>query len=167
MYALNTQLQRAYIVPKLNTFIDLGSQGFNWKVDDKSRHYLFGINLQWDLFAWGQHSYRTRQAALDVSSAAVEYDEAEKSFRLQLTNALNDFNTAVSNYHSAQTQQQLAEKYYSDQLKAYREGQLLYIELLDAQNQLTTAQLQLSLAFAGVQIARAEAERDMAAYPLN
>jgi len=167
IYALNTQLQRASFVPRLNTFIDLGSQGFDWKVDDKSRYYFFGINLQWDLFAWGQHNYRTRQAALDVSSAAVEYDEAEKSFRLQLTNALNNFNTAVSSYHSAQTQQQLAEKYYSDQLKAYREGQLLYIELLDAQNQLTTARLQLSLAFAGVQIARAEAERDMATYPLN
>jgi len=155
------------MIPTLSTFIDLGSQGFNWTVNDQSRYYLFGVHMQWDLFSWGQHNYRIKQAQADVSTTALQYDETEKQFQLQLTQSVNDYNSAVSNYGSARSQQQYAEKYYTDQLKAYKEGQLLYIELIDAQNQLTTAQLQLSLAFANVQIARAETERNLATYPLN
>lgn len=167
MLSLNHKLEQAYLVPKLNTFVDLGTQGFNWKVDNKSRYYLFGVNLEWNLFAWGQHTYRAKQVQIDVNTTLLQYDETEKAFKLQLTQALNNYNTAISSYYSAQSQQQLAEKYYADQLKAYKEGALLYIELLDAQNQLTTAQLQLSLALANVQIALAETEKDLATYPLN
>jgi outer membrane protein TolC len=167
LFGLNKKLEQSYMIPKLNTFLDLGSQGFNWTVDNESRYYFFGVNLQWDLFAWGQHTDRIRQAQMDVSTTAVQYDETEKSFRLALTRSLNDYNSSVSNYYSARSQQQYAEKYFTDQMKAYKEGQLLYIELLDAQNQLTTAQLQLSLAFANVEIAKAETERNLATYPLN
>jgi len=167
LYGLNKKLEQSYMIPTLSTFIDLGSQGFNWTVNDQSRYYLFGVHMQWDLFSWGQHNYRIKQAQADVSTTALQYDETEKQFQLQLTQSVNDYNSAVSNYGSARSQQQYAEKYYTDQLKAYKEGQLLYIELIDAQNQLTTAQLQLSLAFANVQIARAETERNLATYPLN
>ncbi len=165
--SLNKKLQQSFMIPTLSTFLDLGSQGFNWSVNDQSRYYFFGLHMQWDLFAWGQHKYRIKQAQTDVNSAKLEYDETEKAFRLALRQATNDYNSAVSNYNSAKSQRQYAEKYYNDQLKAYKEGQLLYIELIDAQNQLTTAQLQLSLAFANVQIAKAETERDLATYPLN
>lgn len=71
------------------------------------------------------------------------------------------------NFNSAQTQLQLAEKYYRDQFKVYKEGQLLYIELLDAQNQLTQARLQLLQAWAQVQISQADIERAQATYPLT
>jgi outer membrane protein TolC len=123
--------------------------------------------MQWDLFAWGQHNYKAKQAQLDINTTQLQYDETEKAFQLQYTQASNDFNSAISNYNSSRAQNKLAEKYYADQMKAYKEGQLLYIELIDAQNQLTTAQLQLSLAYANVLIAKAETERALATYPLN
>ena len=167
MLQLSRKMEQSYIVPKLSAFADLGSQGFNWTVNDKSRYYLLGINLEWNFFAWGQHNYRIRQVQSDADAAALQYDETEKAFRLQATQSLNNYQTAIANYHSAVSQKQLADKYYDDQLKAYKEGQLLYIELLDAQNQLTTAELQLSLAFAGVQIALAETERNLATYSVN
>ena len=167
LYGLNKKLEQAHMIPKLNTFIDLGSQGFNWTVNDQSRYYFFGVNLQWDLFAWGQHNYRIKQAQIDISTTQLEYDQTEKAFQLQLDQSVNNYNKAVSNYSSASAQKQLAEKYYTDQLRAYKAGQLLYIELLDAENQLTTAQLQLSLAYANVRIAEAETERNLATYPIN
>ncbi len=167
MFDVNKKLQQSFIIPKLNTFVDLGSQGFNWKVNDKSAYYLFGINLEWNLFAWGQHNYKVKQAQLDINTTQLQYEGTERAFRLQLTQAMNDYNSAVSNYNSAKAQKRLAAKYYADQFKAYKEGQLLYIELIDAQNQLTIADLQLSVAFANVQIAKAETERNLTTYPLN
>ncbi|HXS35982.1 MAG TPA: TolC family protein [Flavipsychrobacter sp.] len=167
VYNLNTKLQRSYLVPKLNTFIDLGSQGFNWDVNNKTAYYLWGVNFEWDLFAAGRNQYKIKQAALDVQSVEAQYDQSEKTFALQLSQAKNNYNTAVANYNSAKTQLSLASKYYNDQMKVYKEGQLLYIELLDALNQLTDAQLQLSVSVANVQVALADIERCNASYPLD
>jgi outer membrane protein TolC len=157
---------KSYLVPKLSTFLDLGSQGFNWNVDSKSRYYMWGLSLQWDLFAAGQRKYKAQQAAIDVSNLQAAYNETSISFQLEQQIAENNYHTAVANFSSAREQLQLAEKYYADQSKVYKAGQLLYIELLDAQNQLTNARLQLSVAFAAVQTAIADIERTQASYKL-
>lgn len=67
----------------------------------------------------------------------------------------------------AKKQLALADKYYTDQFKVYKAGQLLYIELLDALTQLTNARLQLAVTIANVQVAYADTERHAATYPLN
>ncbi len=167
MYGLSAQMQRAAAVPKLSTFLDVGSQGFDWAFNDKSRYYFFGVSMEWSLFAWGQAHYKARQADLNVQETNARYDQAESAYKLQLVQAENNYKTAVASYLSAMAQEDLAAKYYNDQLKAYREGALLYIELLDAQNQLTAARLQTAAAIAAVQIAIAETERNTASYPLN
>ncbi|MCF6405832.1 TolC family protein [Chitinophaga filiformis] len=157
---------KSYLVPKISTFLDLGSQGFNWSVDNKSRYYMWGVNLQWDLFAAGQRKYKAQQAAIDVSNLQAAYNETSISFQLEQQVAENNYRTAVANFKSAREQLLLSEKYYTDQSKVYKAGQLLYIELLDAQNQLTNAKLQLSVAFAAVQTAIADIERTQASYKL-
>lgn len=157
---------KSYMVPKLSTFLDLGSQGFNWNVDSKSRYYMWGVTLQWDLFAAGQRRYKAQQAAMDVSNLQAAYNESSISFQLEQQIAENNYRTAVANFRSAREQLQLSEKYYTDQSKVYKAGQLLYIELLDAQTQLTNARLQLSVAYAAVQTAIADIERTQASYKL-
>ncbi len=166
-YDLAEQMQRSYLIPMLSTFLDLGSQGFNFELNNKTRYYLWGVNLQWDLFAGGQHRYKSQQAKNDKQALEAQYNETEKALAMQSQQASNNFNTAIANYRSAQKQVQLANKYYSDQLKVYKEGQLLYIELVDAINQYTTAQLQLSLSQAIMLGAAADIERTQASYTLN
>ncbi|PZF70812.1 TolC family protein [Taibaiella soli] len=167
VYQLNKKIQQSYIVPKLNTFLDLGSQGYDWKYNNKTQYYMWGVNLQWDLFAAGRNHYKTQQATQDVKAVKAQYSETEQALKLQLEQVINNFNTATANFQAAQTQLQLAQKYYTDQLKMYKAGQLLYLELIDAQNQLTNAQLQRAVAFANVQIAQAGIERTIASYPLQ
>jgi len=163
---LQQKQQQAGIIPKVNTFLDLGSQAYNWNFNHNSRYYLWGVNLQWDLFTGGQRRAKAKQAASDAYTAQAMYDETAQNMRLELTTAGNNLQTARSNYQSAQTQLQLSEKYYADQVKVYKEGQLLYLELLDAQQQLTNARLEALQAYAQVQIAQAEIERAQATYPL-
>lgn len=164
---LQYQQSRAYLVPKLSTFLDLGSQAFNWNFDNKSRYYLWGVNLQWDLFTAGQRKHKARQAATEVQTLEAAYNETNSALQLELTTAENNYRTAAAAYGNAQTQLQLSERYFADQLKVYKAGQLLYIELLDAQNQLTSARLQLSVAYAQVQTALAEIERTQASYSIQ
>jgi outer membrane protein TolC len=166
MYQLNTQMQRSNVIPKLNAFLDLGSQDYNFRVNNKSMYYFGGISLQWDLFAGNKNNYKIKQASIDVAAAQSRYSDAEKAYRLQETQSKNNLNTAITNYQSALKQTALSERYYNDQFKIYKEGQLLYIELVDAQNQLTIARLQLTATEAEIQIAIAELERNQATYPL-
>lgn len=163
---LQYRLSSSYLIPKLSTYLDLGSQAYNWKVDNKSRYYMWGVNLQWDLFAGGQRKYKAQQAASDIQVIQASYNETNSALQLEVNTAQNNYRTAVASFTNAQTQLQFSEKYYNDQLKVYKAGQLLYIELLDAQNQLTSARLQLSVAFAQVQTALAEIERTQATYKL-
>src|ERR1044072_4129566 len=118
---LQQKQQKDGIVPKVNTFLDLGSQAYNWNFNHNSRYYLWGVNLQWDLFTGGQRRAKAKQAASDAYTAQAMYDETAQNMRLELTTAGNNLQTARSNYQSAQTQLQLSEKYYTDQVKVYKE----------------------------------------------
>ncbi|MEN0056147.1 MAG: TolC family protein [Mucilaginibacter sp.] len=166
-YDFDYKLQKSGFIPKLNTFIDLGSQGFNFNVNDKTRYYFWGLNLQWDIFTGGQRKYKSLQSKASYNAASAQLETTNLSLRLELDQSYNQYQSATSSLKSARAQFAFAQKYYSDQHKAYKAGELLYIELLDAQNQLTTARLLVAEDEANVQIAAAELERDQAAYPIN
>jgi outer membrane protein TolC len=163
----NKKLERAYLLPKLSSFLDLGSQGFDFQYNNKTQYYLWGISLQWNLFAGGQHKYRVQQASLGMESMISQYKETFNTFQLQLVQSLNNQQTALSDYKNAQTQLALSEKYYEDQFKLYKAGELLYLELLDALTQLTNARLQVAVTLANVKVAGAETERNEASYPIQ
>lgn len=167
VYTLDYKLQKSGFIPKVNTFIDLGSQGYDFKVNDKTRYYMWGVNLQWDIFTGGQRKARAAQSQAKIQAATAQLDQTSQQLNLQLDQAYNNYQSAKAAYQSSVSQLTFAGKYYNDQLKAYRAGQLLYLELVDAQNQLTSARLQIADTQAGLQVALAELERDQATYPIN
>ncbi|SDD41157.1 Outer membrane protein TolC [Mucilaginibacter pineti] len=167
VYTLDYKLQRSGFIPKLNTFIDLGSQGFDFAVNNKTRYYLWGVNLQWDIFTGGQRKYKAEQSRANYNAATAQLSQTEQLLQLQLDEAYHNYQSARAAYKSTAAQLLFASKYYNDQLKAYRAGQLLYLELVDAQDQLTGARLQIADAQANLQITIAELERDQATYPIN
>jgi outer membrane protein TolC len=120
-----------------------------------------------NLFAGGLHKSRIQQAAVGKQEAESNYEETSSQLKMQLVQSVNNLHTALSDYQNTKKQLALADKYYADQFKVYKAGQLLYIELLDALTQLTNARLQLAVAIANVQVAYADAERNAATYPLN
>lgn len=166
-YRLNEKLQKAYLIPRLSTFLDLGNQSMGLHFDDKSRYYLFGVNLEWTLFGAQKYKHRIRQATLDVQAIENATAQTTDALQLQLYQAGNNYRTALRNLVTAESQLSFAQRYYRDQLKVYKEGQLLYIELVDAQNQLTQAQLQMAVSQAAVQTAYAGVERAQASYNIE
>lgn len=162
--ALSGQLARAGALPKLSTFIDLGSQGDFVNFNRDTRYYLFGVTLDWRVFANNRTQYKVKQAELEQKATGEQISQVEQQLQLQNKTAANTFQSAVLTYRATKSQTALSQQYYQDQQKLYREGQLLYIELLDAQNRLINDQLQQSISYLNVQTRAAELERARASY---
>jgi outer membrane protein TolC len=160
-------LSKSYIVPKLNTFLDIGSQGFDWQFDNKTRYYFFGVSLQWDLFASGRNQFKVKQAQLEGKIMQSQTDYVEMQLQLQFTTSVNDFNASIFTYRSSVSVLSTSQKLYNDLLRLYKEGQAIYIELLDAQNQLIQSELQVNISLYDTYIKAAEIERANASFNIN
>ncbi|WP_194972604.1 TolC family protein [Aquiflexum lacus] len=160
-------LSKSFIVPKMNAFIDLGSQGFDWQFDNKTSYYFLGVSMQWNLFASGRNQHRIKQAQIDQKIINSQTDYVSLQLQLQLTNAINDYKAALFNYQSAVFAYNTSTKFYSDILRLYKEGQSLFVELLDAQNQLVQSELQVNISLYDTYIKSAEIERANASFNIN
>jgi len=163
----SNRLAKSYLVPKVGVFFDMGSQGFQWQVNQNSMYYFGGVTLEWNLFSFGRNSLRASQVEQDFKIVKSQKDATVDQLSLQLSMAVKNYEAARSNYTSAIDQVKSAENYYTDILRLYSEGRAMYIELLDAQNQYTEAQMKESISKCAVLIRTAEIERSISSYNLN
>ena len=162
-----TALAKSYKRPKVNSFVDFGSQAFDFKVNDKSVYYFAGLSLEWNIFSGNKNRYKIRQAEADGQVLQSQSNYVEQQLKLQLTISTNSFKAAIADYNAAKSQVASSQKYYNDMFRLYKEGQAIFIELLDAQNQLVNAKLQLNISLFDTWIKATEIERANAGYSLK
>jgi len=162
-----TGLAKSYIIPKLGTFIDLGSQAFDWKFNNNSRYYLFGVSLEWNLFSSGKNNYRVKQALADREALAAQTDYVQQQLLTELKVRQAGMQSAIAQYEAAQSQLKTSQTYYNDMVKLYKQGMAIYIELLDAQNQWIDAQLNANIALYDTWIAYTAIERANASFTIQ
>lgn len=153
-----TNLIRAANKPRLNAFLDLGSQGFG-RVNDKTAYYLAGISLQWNLFEFGRTATRQAQVQADKRALLAQEKQVARQLELRYLVALESYQAALKNSTAAEQRVIASKRYYDDMFLVYKQGQALYIELLDAQQQWTTARIQASIARAAKQEKFADLQR--------
>ncbi|MCG2618019.1 TolC family protein [Terrimonas sp. NA20] len=152
-------LANSYKRPKLNSFLDVGSQGFDFKVNSNTRYYFLGLSLEYNIFSGGKNKHKVKQAEADLNNIKAQTSYVSQQLALQVKISANTFKAAVINYQAALSQVDASEKYYRDMLRLYKEGSALFIELLDAQNQLVSAQLQANISLYDTWIRQSEIER--------
>jgi len=162
-----TALAKSYKRPKLNSFVDLGSQAFDFKVNNKSLYYFAGLSLEWNIFSGNKNKYKIQQTEADGQVLQSQTSYVEQQLKLQLTTSVNSFKAFLAEYNAAKSQVASSQKYYNDMFRLYKEGQAIFIELLDAQNQLITAKLQLNISLFDTWIKATEIERANAGYNLK
>lgn len=160
-------LAKSYLIPKLGTFIDLGSQAFDWKFNSQSRYYLFGVSLEWNLFSSGKNNYRVKQTIADREALASQTDYVQQQLLTELKVRQAGMQTAIAQYEAAQSQLKISQTYYNDMVKLYKQGMAIYIELLDAQNQWIDAQLNTNIALYDTWIAYTAIERANASFTIQ
>ena len=162
-----TGLSKSALQPKLNTFIDVGNQGFDFKINRKTPYVFLGLALEWDVFTGGKNKLKIKQAEMESNIIASQTDYAESQLKLQLNNNFIAFSASLLQYDFSLLQEKTSEQFSKDIMKIYKEGQVLFIELLDAQNQLISSKLQSNIALYDAWIKVAEIERANASFTLN
>lgn len=153
------KLTEAYQIPKVNAFVDLGSQGFNFEVGNGSLYVLGGLSIDLPIYNGNRNKQKIKMAEMDVAIVQAQRDQVADQLALQLLTSQRDYASALQQFSSARTQVRTAQQYFDDVTKQYREGQVLYIEYLDARNELTNAELQQSINLFNVWLKWTEVQR--------
>ncbi len=162
-----TSLSRSFLIPKIGTSLDLGSQAFDWKFNRNSRYYLFGVSLEWNLFSSGKNSYRIKQSIATEQATVAQTNYITQQLLTELNVRSANLQSASAQYQSAKSQLKTSQTYFNDMTKLYKEGMAIYVELLDAQNQLVDAQLQSNIALFDTWISYTAIERANASFNLQ
>lgn len=167
-------LNKSYKKVKVGASLDLGSQGRFAQIASADKNFfmpnafvLLGISLDLPIYSFGRNQLKIMQSELEISSLDAQMQQVKTQLNLQVEMAKNSLNATREIYHSKASQVSTADRYYRDMMRRYKEGNLNFIELLDAQTQITTAQLQQSISLYDVWTKWVELERAKASFELK
>jgi outer membrane protein len=158
------KMDQSFRTPRLNAFLDLASQGYDFKVNDKSLFYLAGVQLQVPIFTGKRNLYKIQQTKLDALTIELVTSNTRQQLELAASISKNNVANAYSNYQAAIKQQESSQKYFKLIDKGYKEGVNSFIEFLDARNQITNTELQVNISKYKTLAALADYERQTASY---
>lgn len=174
--SINLQLlgiNQSYKKLKIGASLDLGSQGRFAQIASVDKNFfapnafvLLGVSFDLPVYSFGRNQLKIKQSEMEIASLDAQLRQVRNQLDLQTELAKNSLNSAKEIYESKASQVSTAERYYRDMFRRYKEGNLNFIELLDAQTQITTAQLQQSISLYDVWIKWVELERAKASFQL-
>jgi outer membrane protein len=153
-------------LPKLGAFVDLGSQASNWQFNSGSRYYLVGVQLTLPIFQGFRNNIQIKHGKLEVDKAALELQNNTARLQVAADLAWNTLQTSRQNHQAAREQLLSAKSYFNLVDKGYQQGVNSLIEFIDARNQLTSSELQLSLRHYDLLKAVAQYERETSSFNL-
>jgi outer membrane protein TolC len=166
-------LNQSYKKFKIGASLDLGSQGRFAQIAGADKNFfapnafvLLGVSFDLPVYSFGRNQLKIKQSEMEIASLDVQLQQVRNQLDLQAELAKNSLNSAKEIYESKASQVSTAERYYRDMMRRYKEGNLNFIELLDAQTQITTAQLQQSISLYDVWTKWVELERAKASFQL-
>lgn len=152
---------KAAFYPKLNTFLDLGSQAQDWHFNSQSRYYMLGVQLSVPLYSGNRIRYQIKQSYLDGKSLALGVEQAKQQYSMAAQSAINTLQSSIETYYAKQKQLASAESYQRLIDRGYKAGSNTYIETIDARSQLTNARIDKNIQAFQVLINKAEVERNI------
>lgn len=161
------KMNKNYWVPKINAFLDLGSQGTNWEVSRKSAYYMFGVSASIPIYNGSRNQQQIKQTKYELENARLQLDQVEQQLELQRQQALRNTLNARENWETAKVQLEASKEYFALVSGANREGLTNQLEFIDASNQVTNAELFVLIQYQNYLSSLAELERAAATYPLN
>jgi outer membrane protein TolC len=161
-----TKLASSHWIPKVNAFADFGSQAFDFGFSDKTRYYMAGISVEWNIFTAGTNAAKQERAQAEYQAVRAMQSDAERKISLRYYAAMQMLQSSYSTYKAASLQTSSAQILYNDMQLLYKNGKALYIELLDSYTTLISSQLRQSIAAADILMKLADVERASAEYKL-
>ena len=160
-------MNKAYNKPKIGGILDIGSQGKISDIQAKNAFVLLGLSFDLPIYAGNRNKLKIKEQEMELAALSQQENQIKNQLILQAQLAQNAFLTAQNMLPAKQTQVVTAQKYLADTMKKYKENMLNYVELFDAQTQVTNSLLQKNLAVYDSWIKLAELERATASFSLK
>jgi outer membrane protein TolC len=160
----NLSYDRNYLLPKLNAFYDVGYQGFGFHFNGTQFYQLAGVNLVWPLFKAGDNKYKIQQARIDIEAVDDQYRDLTQQLTLEQQTTVNNYHSAIEALQALADAAGSAREAYRLVERRFDEGQALQVDVIDARNQYTNAEIRYSFGRLAVLNRAADLERVTAAY---
>jgi len=160
------KMNESFYLPKVNGFVNLGSQSTLNNISSKSGYYFLGLQMDIPIFSGKRNLYKVKQTQLDIASAKNSLDLSTKQFNMATEIAQKNVQSSLVSFQASTKSYEAASAYLRLIEKGYKEGVSTYLETVDARNQWMNAQINYQLKQFNVLIAAAAYEREAASYPL-
>lgn len=154
-------MNKKFSVPKVNGFIDLGSQAEDLRFNKQSRYAMLGVQMNMPLFNGNRNRFKIQQSMLDLKDSQLNLEWSKTQLTLSAQVAQNNLRSVYKKYESSLKQLESASAYQRLIDKGYKAGTHTYIETIDARNQLTAARLSSLVNKYQVLTAAADLEREI------
>jgi outer membrane protein TolC len=155
------KMNRNFAVPRLNTFMDLGMQGFDFDYSQQSRYALFGLNLSVPVFQGGRNRNEITRTKNEIDAISYQTELLDHQIDMSIRTAKNNIRAADAVKKSAESNFKSASAYLRLIDKGYKEGTNSLIEFIDARNQFTLSELKVTIANYGLLSTVAQLEREL------
>jgi len=160
------KMNESFYLPKVNGFVNLGSQSTLDNISSKSGYYFLGLQMDIPIFSGKRNLYKVKQTQLDIASAKNSLDLSTKQFNMATEIAQKNVQSSLVSFQASTKSYEAASAYLRLIEKGYKEGVSTYLETVDARNQWMNATINYQLKQFNVLIAAAAYEREAASYPL-
>ena len=150
-----------YWVPKLSTYADLGSQGFDWNFDSQSRYLIWGLNFSMPVFQGGRNQNQIQRNVIGLQSVQRQKELVNQKLNLGLQTQRNEVKTLLAALQSSEKKLVSASAYLKLVDRGFKDGSQSLLEFIDARNQYTQAALQKNISAYKLQMAMAQLERQL------
>jgi outer membrane protein TolC len=138
--------KKANYLPTLSGFFSYqqSAQRYEFNFFDSNQSWypttLWGITLSVPVFSSGQRASQVSQAKIDVYKAENSLANVEQALKLQFSQAIADYNSAIDIYVAQQEALLVAKEILDHTTIKYKEGVVNSMELTQAQSQYLTTQ---------------------------
>ena len=151
------KMNESFYLPKLNGFVNLGSQSTLGNITSKSGYYFLGLQMDIPIFSGKRNLYKVKQTQLDIATAKNAYDLSSKQFNMAAEIAQKNVQSSLVSFQASTKSYEAASSYLRLIEKGYKEGVSTYLETVDARNQWMNATINYQLKQFNVLIAAAAA----------
>jgi outer membrane protein TolC len=164
MQSLAIEKENNFYIPKIGAQLDLGSQDFDFGFEP---YALLGINLEVNIFDSKRNSYKKDAIKAEILSLESQKSHVEDLISLKIEIAKENVLSAINQANTYKSRITATDRIYQDVQKKYREGTANYLDLIDAQTQVTHINQQYNIAQNNAWVKWAEYVYATALYPIQ
>jgi outer membrane protein len=168
---LNTQYQKWNFLPRLNAY---ANYGLNYRNNDFSNLYNdnipssnVGLSLSVPIFQGGKRIHEIRKSELQETRLELDLQNLENQISAQYSAAMASYRANMNEWRNAKGNMELSEEVYNTIKLQYDAGIKTYLELMTAETDLKTSQLNYLNALYAVLVSKLDIQKALGTVTTN